>query len=105
MPRRDKKYLGHRLRAAVSPGVLHGERDREPKVGEKSVSFSPELYVVDRSLTARRSRRRATCQNATLFDTLTRRPAHWCVYQSVEGEIRSRCRLPSCRSDDEIQAM
>lgn len=45
MSRRDKKYLGHKLQATVSPGVLHSERDREPKVGEKSVSFSPQLYV------------------------------------------------------------
>lgn len=31
----------------------------------------------------------------------------WCVYHSAEGraKIRSFARLPSCRSDDEIQAM
>lgn len=55
MSRRDKKYLGHKLQATVSPGVLHGERDREPKVGEKSVSSSPELCAVE-------AKRKRSCQ-------------------------------------------
>lgn len=52
--RKDTKYLGHRLQATVSPGVLHRARDREPKVGEKSVSFFTELYAVDRKPRAKR---------------------------------------------------
>lgn len=78
---------------------------QEPKSGWETRFLLVGLHTVDWQLTAQSSPTKTTRQKASLFDTLELRPAHRSVYQSAEGENRSWGRLPSCRSDDEIQAM
>lgn len=78
--------------------LLHTNHDAEPKVAREKAFPSPESSTLS-TAKPKRSPRTSTCQNATLFDT---GPTTGVFTSRLKIGV-TRC-LPSCRSDDEIQA-